>query len=99
MNDLLFCPFCSGEPELIERQERSGYGEYERTLTFHVVRCKKCKAKATEYEQKALIDFTRHTVQDFRNNPVLRAKVEDDYAAYIQQTKKLAVSAWNTRAK
>jgi hypothetical protein len=99
LNDLLFCPFCNGNGKLIEESERCGYGEYERNLTFHVVKCKNCGSQSTRYEQKPLIDFTRYTVQDFRNNPVLRAKVEDDYAAYYDRTKQLAVEAWNKRTK
>lgn len=97
--NLLSCPFCAGEGELIEKRERHGYGEYERNIIFHVVECKKCHSHGRRYEQKALIDFTSHTVQDFRNNPVLRAKVEDEYNLYITQIKELAVSSWNKREK
>lgn len=94
---LASCPFCGGESELREDNDRAGYGEYERRLTFHVVRCKNCAAQATRFEQKPLVDFTHHTVGDFRNNPALRAKVEDDYQVYVEQTKQMAMAAWNRR--
>jgi hypothetical protein len=93
----LCCPFCGGEAELREENGRHGYGEYERTLVFHVVRCRKCNSHGTRYEQKPLIEFTNYTVSDFRNNPILRAKVENDYDAYKVQTKEMAISAWNRR--
>lgn len=95
--DLKRCPFCGGEPDLILRRERMGYGDYERALEFHVVRCLNCGALGKEFKQQALIDYTSHTVQDFRNNPILRAKVKDEYEKYISQTKELAIKAWNTR--
>jgi len=79
--------------------ERIGYGSYERTHEYWVVECQSCSGSGKEYEQKPLCDYTNHTVADFRNNPILRAKVEDDYNAYVEQTKKLAIDAWNQRAR
>lgn len=32
------------------------------------------------------------------SNPLLRDKVEDEYAIYCQQLKQMAVNAWNKRA-
>lgn len=98
-NDLLPCPFCGGKPELIIHRPRTGYGSYERTHEVHVVECKNCAARSRGFEQKPLCDYTNYTVADFRENPILRAKVEDGYAAYAEQTKELAVDAWNTRAR
>lgn len=91
------CPFCGGQAKLVANSVRSGYAEYERNETYHVVVCGNCECRGKSYHQKHLINFTVHTVSDFRNNPVLRAQVEDDYEAYCQQTKKLAVDAWNRR--
>jgi hypothetical protein len=95
---LLVCPFCGGEAEYTTESVRSGYGEYESIEKYHVVTCKTCKCNGRRYHQKHLINFTSYTVSDFRNNPLLRAKVEDEYESYCQQTKQLAVDAWNKRA-
>jgi len=92
------CPFCGGEAEYQKENVRSGYGEYERNETYHTIRCKKCGSSSKRVHQKHLIDFTKYTVSDFRQNPILRAKVEDDYDAYCEQSKQLAVDAWNCRA-
>ncbi len=91
------CPFCGGKPELIQHGERFGYGSYEQTRKYWIVKCKNCTSSGKGYEQKPLCDYTNHTVDEFRDNPILRAKVEDDYDAYIEQTKHMAMSAWNQR--
>ncbi len=91
------CPFCGGEAEYQTENVRSGYGEYERNETYHTIRCKKCGASSKRVHQKHLIDFTKYTVRDFRENPILRAKVEDDYDAYCEQSKQLAIDAWSLR--
>jgi hypothetical protein len=91
------CPFCGGDAEYRKENVRSGYGEYEYNETYHTIRCKKCGSSSKRVHQKHLIDFTKYTVRDFRENPILRAKVEDDYDAYCEQSKQLAVDAWNLR--
>lgn len=95
---LLPCPFCDGEGVLKTERERSGYGEYETHETYHVVMCSNCGSRGRRYHQDHLIKFTSHTVSEFRSNPILRAKVEDDYEAYCKQTKGLAVTAWQRRS-
>lgn len=92
------CPFCGGEAEYQKDSVRSGYGEYESHETYHAIKCKKCGSSSKRIHQKHLIDFTKYTVRDFRENPILRAKVEDDYDAYCEQSKQLAIDAWNCRA-
>lgn len=99
MDELKPCPFCGGEGDLVLRRERVGYGGYEKTLEFHVVKCVNCESSGKEFRQDPLCDYTSYTVQDFRDNPVLRAKVEDEYEDYIKQAKELAIQAWNTRSK
>jgi hypothetical protein len=94
---LLNCPFCGGEAEYATENVRSGYGEYESIEKYHVVQCKACHSNGRRYHQKHLVQLTSHTVADFRNNPLLRAKVEDEYDAYCQQTKQLSIDAWNNR--
>lgn len=96
--DLKPCPFCGSPAEFLEETTRCGYGEYERHETFYSVACTSCKASGRRYHRKTIRDFTRYTVADFRNNPILRAKVEDEHEAYSEQTKQLAIDAWNHRA-
>ncbi len=91
------CPFCGGDAEYQKENVRSGYGDYERSETYHTVRCKKCGSSSKRVHQKHLIDFTKYTVRDFRENPILRAKIEDDHDAYCEQSKQLAIDAWNLR--
>lgn len=93
------CPFCGGDAEHQRDRVRSGYGEYESEENYHAVKCKKCGASSKRVHQKHLIEFTKYTVRDFRENPILRAKVEDDYDAYCQQSEQLAVEAWNCRTE
>lgn len=97
--DLKPCPFCDGEAVLIDEPVRSGYGEYEQTHTHRYVTCAKCHARGPAFVIKHLVEMTTHTVSDFRYNPVLRAKVENEYDAYVKQTAELAVEAWNRRAE
>ena len=98
LGNILPCPFCASEKvELGEDSVRYGYGSYERFDTFYAVRCKDCGAKGKAFYQKPLRSFTEYTVQDFRDNPILRAKVEDEYSEYIDDMKLDAVKAWNIR--
>ena len=97
-NQLKPCPFCGGNAILETQCNRSGYGEYESTEKYHVVCCEKCKAQGKRIHQQHLINFTKYTVRDFRENPILRAKVEDDYDSYCDQTKQLAIDSWEQRA-
>jgi putative transposon-encoded protein len=36
-------------------------------------------------------------VSDFRNNPILRANVEDEYEKYVARLKEKAETSWNKR--
>lgn len=96
--ELLPCPFCGGEGEYAEIRERIGYGSYERTETYHRVVCRKCGSHGRQLHQRCLADYTNYTVGDFRNDPALRARVEDEYDLYIADIKEIAIEAWNTRA-
>jgi hypothetical protein len=88
---ILPCPFCASENVKLD-QEAMSYG---REL-WNVV-CLSCNAKGGHKYQKALRDFTDYNVQDFRRNPILRAKVEDEYNEYINDLKLEAVKVWNIR--
>lgn len=91
------CAFCGGSGILEAETVSAGYGEYQHSDLYHVVKCAYCKASGRRYHQQHLINFTTYTVADFRNNPMLRAKVEDEYEAYCEQTKQLAIESWNRR--
>jgi hypothetical protein len=91
------CPFCGGDAEHQKDDLRHGYDEYEREETYHFIKCKNCGSSSGRLHQKHLCDFTKYTVRDFRENPILRAKVEDEYSAYCEQLKQLSIDAWNLR--
>lgn len=91
------CPFCRAKGELKEENTRVGYGDYESNVSCFVVECLGCGAKAQWFAIKTLCDFTTHTVEDFRNNPILRAEVEDQYETYLKELKEKAIMAWEKR--
>jgi hypothetical protein len=90
---IALCPFCGSKAEQKEYDERGGYGEYERTIKYHLVVCGGCGAEGPKKHQKWLIDFTKYTVNDFRNNPILRARVEEEYEEYCRNVKQAALVA------
>ncbi len=94
MIKLMACPFCGGEAEMHEVDERSVFKDSKR---FHLVRCRDCDAQGSKHEQISLRDMTSYTVADFRQNPVLQAKVEDEYEANVASTKDRAAASWNRR--
>ena len=98
MPNLKTCPFCGGRAHLITESDRIGYDTYERTIDAVRITCVDCRSSGTEIIKKTLADFTSYTVQDFRQNPILRAKVEDEYEEYVKELNNQAIKAWNTRA-
>lgn len=94
---ILLCPFCSGEAELKEYTDHWGSGEYANSTQFRQVICKSCKASAPAIRQKHFIELSDYSVEDFRNNPSLRAKVDDEYDAYKKTVGEEAIEAWNKR--
>lgn len=95
--ELKKCPFCSKEGRLNSRIEHVGDGEYSRYIDYFYVDCLGCGARTRDFIKKTLSEMTEYTVQDFRGNPVLRAKAEDDYEFYIKQVEQEAIEAWNRR--
>ena len=92
------CPFCNSRAKWNSLSTRIGYSEYERTVASIIVECEKCHSKSAEVVIMPLCDFTKHTVSDFRNNPILRAKVEDEYEKYKDVRKEEVLRLWNNRA-
>jgi len=95
-NILSPCPFCGGEAEFIEIIERVDRG-FMSLDYYYFVKCKVCGARGTRIYKKPLCDFTKHTVADFRENPALRARVEDEYEVFVESLKNQAVEAWEKR--
>ena len=95
---LLPCPFCGGAALLTVDRRRVGYEEYERQEVHHFVTCGSCGAKGPERHQEALAMRTRHTAADFRADPALRARVEDEYDAYVVDLLREVKNAWHRRA-
>tara|TARA_R110000782_G_scaffold269643_1_gene368132 strand:- start:215 stop:526 length:312 start_codon:yes stop_codon:yes gene_type:complete len=91
------CPFCGGVAALNSENRRVGYDEYESNVTLYFASCTKCGARTKTTQKPHLCDFTAHTVQDFRNNPLLRASVEDEFDAYLERIKSIPVNDWNNR--
>ena len=90
------CPFCGSDAKMEDSLERGDPG-WSTDKVEHFVECMSCRARGPKFHQKYLAEFTDHTVAEFRADPILRAKVEDDYAAYVEQVKARAVAAWNRR--
>jgi len=95
-NILSLCPFCGGEAEFLERITKVDCGDIIYN-TYYFVKCKVCGACGTKIYRKPLCDFTKHTVADFRENPALRARVEDEYEVFVESLKNQAAEAWEKR--
>jgi len=91
------CPHCGERGELMSKTERVGYDEYMRYVDSFQVVCTGCGARTKEFTKKPLVATTHYTVVDFRDNPTLRAKVEDEYVTYCELLEQATVDAWNTR--
>ena len=99
MSKLKKCPFCGNSGELKLERTTMASGEYEYTDSVYIVRCVICFASASRVAVETLGQFTKHTVQDFRDNPALRARVEDEYAGYLKEKRYQARENWNRRVK
>jgi hypothetical protein len=91
------CPFCGGEAEQIETVLYFGSGDYANSEEKQLCKCKACGTEGKMFHQKYLSEFTNYSVEDFRNNPLLRAKVEEEYESYVNSIKQQAITFWNKR--
>jgi hypothetical protein len=95
------CPFCGGEAKL-EHDTSYGYSDPdgyrigEKNTVY--VKCINCGAMSCETDVKWLKDFAPHTVDQYRKDPILRAKTEEEYEKYKAEIDASAVSDWNSRA-
>ena len=90
------CPFCGAKPELREYREY-GSGEYRGRLDVAVL-CPKCYARGPFINMRFFRDLSEYSVEDFRENPSLRAKEDDAYAEYTRQIHEFAQNLWNGSA-
>lgn len=89
------CPFCGGEAKYSFYSDVfDGWGT---PFDRHKIICKKCGAEGPTVSHEQLSDFTNYTVKDFRNNPILRAKIEDEFEEFKESKKQEVIEAWNKR--
>ena len=94
---LRICPFCTGMAELKSKKDRVGYAEYMTYVDSMFVECTGCGARSVDIIKTPLCDTTDYRVEDFRENPTLRARVEDEYLIYCKRLEQDAVNSWNKR--
>ena len=88
LGNILPCPFCASHNAEI-------YEEHSTHLIY--VGCGTCGSSGKRFRYNPLINFTNYTLNDFRNNPILRAQVEEEYFEYRKGVELDAVKAWNIR--
>lgn len=97
MSELKPCPFCGGDAERTEWRERGAYDGHYSPQTFIRIRCTVCGAKSGDGVKQNMIDITEYKVEDFRNNPALRAAEEDRLAVVVRDSSKAVDDLWNAR--
>ncbi len=96
-HDIKPCPFCGAKGELKEGSTPSSGDGYYMGQDYFIIECVGCGARSGDVNYDFLRDFTDYTVNDFRKNPVLRAKVDDEYLEYKEEKRVETVSLWNNR--
>lgn len=93
------CPFCGGHSQVLSTDSLgSDDGYCSGTPSYNVI-CSICGSRGQTVYYKWFRDTFSETVNDFRRNPSLRAKRDDEYED-IRNAKKLeAVKFWNRRTK
>ena len=92
---ILPCPFCNGEASLETRSEHFCYEGVFVELLY--VECSDCGSRTKDFRVKQFTEMTKYTVQDFRDDPTLRSKVQKDHAIYLEQLEQEVTHAWNRR--
>jgi ribosomal protein L37E len=95
--DLNTCPFCGGKASHEEDYDKGSGDGYVLPFNRHCVRCKQCGAQSYAIRQKPLCEFSNHTVSDYRGNPILQARIQDEYEKYIEMLKQDVTKLWNQR--
>jgi len=91
------CPFCGGEAELKVTDVSGGSDGYFSGWPERTVICMGCKSKGRSISFNHYNKFTTYSVQEFRNNPSLRASEDDRYEAYVKKHEAMAIECWNRR--
>jgi C4-type Zn-finger protein len=94
---ILPCPFCNREASLETKSERLGYDDFNRFVELLYVECSDCGSRTKDFRVKQLTEMSKYTVQDFRDDPTLRPKVQKDHAIYLEQLVQEVTRAWNRR--
>ena len=88
------CPFCKGEPEYREVQHNPNPHLYFSTLT---IQCGECKASIQPEVMPVFKDCSNYSVQDFRDDPSLRPKVNIVLKQRIADLESNLLVTWNRR--
>lgn len=100
MDKLLPCPFCgSKETELYDVQNYASGDEYSVSSQYISCRCDTCGARSGKVAYDFFNRFSKHTVEEFRRNNLLRAREDERYEQYVNERKALSVQKWNTRSR
>ena len=91
------CPFCGGHAvdELEYWTNPNGF-EWG-SCRYALVECSQCHAKSGIVNVDNFNRFSKHTVQEFRENNLLRAREEERYEEYVDFQKLRAIELWNKR--
>ena len=87
------CPFC-GSPVALEEFKEYGSGEYRGRLDVAVL-CRVCWARGPFVNMRFFRELSKYSVEDFRENPSLRAKEDDAYEEYRRQIHEFTANLWN----
>ena len=93
---ILNCPFCGCRATVETKSWDNPNAGYSGSMGF-IVKCTKCDASCGETCCSYFNTFSSHTVSALKNNNALRASVEIEYDAYLENVKQEAVNAWNKR--
>ena len=93
------CPFCGGDGELVDDDISSDSEGYYPGQNRKVVRCKRCKANGSHVNVMFFRQWSSCSVNDYRNNPALRARHEAEFSEYITDRQLHAVKLWNNRER
>lgn len=68
-------------------------------LPKHIGGMSRVWSKVSKSLSETLAEMTGYTAKDFRENPILMAKVEDQYEKYVDNKELLAINAWEKRTR
>lgn len=90
------CPFCEGMGSIVEREDKNiniDYGDF----PYVIVICANCGSTGKKITIKYFNEFSKYTVEEFRNSNLLRANEALRYKEYLDDKKREAIEAWNMR--